>query len=126
MSVDPLARFRGSQIRRLVLLHVVVVAAFLIWRAIENTPATASAQASPFTVGAVGRGLAMLLVIAGTVASVGIVIVTWNARREFVAWVLFAAWLAALVQRELVDVFDIVYVLVTLIAAAAAFASRRS
>jgi hypothetical protein len=126
VSVDTLAYFRGSKIRRIVLLHVVVAVSFLIWRAIENTPATSAAQASTFVVTPVGRGLALALVLASAAASIAIVITTCFARREAVAWLLFAVWIAALVQREHVDVFDIVYVLITTIAAAAAFSSRRN
>lgn len=126
MSVDSLAHFRGSKIRRLVLLHVVVVLAFLIWRAIESTPATSAAQGSTFVVTPLGRGLALALVLASAAASVAIVITTFLARRDFVAWLLFAVWCAALLQREHVDVFDVVYVLITTIAAAAAIAARRS
>jgi hypothetical protein len=124
--VDVLARFRGSKIRGLVLAHVVVAGAFLLWRALENTPATASAQASTFATTPFGRGLVLALVLASTFAAVVIVVRTWAARREFVAWALFVLWIAALAQRESVDVFDIVYVLSTTIVAAAAFASRRN
>lgn len=124
MSVNPLARFRGSQIRRLVLLHAVVVVSFLSWRAIESTPATSSAQASTFAVSPIGRALVLVLILGSTAAAVGIVITTWRARREFVAWLLFAAWIAALVQREPIDVFDIVYVLILIIAVAAASSPR--
>jgi len=124
--VDVLARFRGNTMRRLVAWHGIVVVAFLTWRAIENMRATSSVQGSTFAITPVGRGLALVLVFIGAAACVAIAIETFKARREIVAIVLLVAWLAALVQRGSVDAFDIVYALFTMIAAAAAFASRRT
>lgn len=126
MSVDVLARFRGDTMRRLVSWHAVVVTAFLVWRAIESTHATASAQGSTFAVSIFGRALALVLVFLGATACVAIAIETFRARRELIAHVLFVAWLAALARRGTFDALDIVYVLLTMIAAAAAFAVRRS
>lgn len=124
--MDVLARLRGEKTSRLVLLHVVVATSFVAWRAIESWPATSPARGASFVTTWLGRGLALILVLSGTLAGVGVVIQTYRLRREFVPWILFAAWIGALVGRGSIDVFDVTYVLLTAVAAAGAFASRRT
>lgn len=123
--MDVLARFRGEKVSRIVLLHVVVAGSFVVARTLESTPATASVLGSHFFESTLGRGLTLALVLASASASVGVLWLSVRARAEPVVWLLLGAWAAALAQRARVDVFDLTYVLVTAIAAAAAFASRR-
>jgi len=123
--VDVLARYRKSSMRRLVLMHLVLAVAFVIWRVLENTPATSAVLGSAWSVSLLGRGLVIVCMIASFAGVVAILAFTWIARRDWPVWILLAALVAALVQRELVDAFDIVYLLLVALATAVSFATRR-
>ncbi|MBL8858199.1 MAG: hypothetical protein JNL28_06840 [Planctomycetes bacterium] len=124
-TVDPLARFRSDPLRRLVLLHLVLALAFVLWRVFETSPATASTLGSTWPTTLIGRGLTMVCITAAFAASVAILVFTYHSRREWPALLLLAALFSALLRRNVVDVFDIVYLLLVALAAAAAFATRR-
>lgn len=124
--MDILARLRGEKLGRLVLSHAVVAASFVTWRVIESSPATSAVRGSEFVTTPLGRGAALVLVLASALCSVGILIQTIRLRRQVVAWVLFATWVGALAQRSQVDALDVTYVLVVALAAAGAFAIRRT
>lgn len=123
--VDVLARFRSDSLRRLVLLHVALAAGFVLWRVLENTPATNTALGSTASITPFGRALTILAIAGAFASAIAILVYTLRSRREWPACGLLIALCAALVQRGFVDAFDIVYLMLVAIAAALSFATRR-
>lgn len=109
----------------LVWSHLALAGLMSAWRVIESTPGLSSLTNGPFAGSPIGRGAAVLSVLACVAAVVCVLVGTFRERRDARALVLFVALGAALWTRQTIDVFDLVYVALVAIVATWTFASAR-
>lgn len=88
------------------------------WRVIEGMPRTASVAGGAFAASFAGRVLGLVTVLGGIAALVVILVMTYRLRRDARAIVLFAALVGALWKRGAIDVFDVTWLALVVVALA--------
>lgn len=108
-------------LRKLCAAHVALAVLMSAWRMLESTPITSSLNGAQITATTMGRASTLASVLVGVVALAFVVVSTFRARRDWRAIVLFVSLVAAIARRDVVDVFDVVYLLVVAVFAVLTF-----
>lgn len=99
--------------------HAVIAIAWITWRVLESSPGIASAWGGTFAASVPGRALALVTLLVSVLAFFVVLVRTAQRWRDPRATGLLVALLAAVPARAGIDVFDLVYVgLVAMLAAA--------
>lgn len=119
-AILPMSTSR-PEFRALCAAHVVLAVSMSAWRIVESTSFSSSLNGARLTETFVGRALTLTSVLAGVAALVVVLVTTFRSRRDWRAIVLGVALVGALWRRDVVDVFDVAYLLIVAVFAVLTF-----